>query len=109
MGGRGLGIPEPLLEKIRRIYSTDTEKTHACADYYVNCHPQAEWEHLTRTLYVRSGFAALREKKSWISTGKDNDHRLYTVGPSTSGRFSEVSWVIEVWWVWLTAITNDVM
>jgi hypothetical protein len=63
-----LDIPEPLREEIQRRYSTDTEKNHACADYYVNCHPQAEWEHLSTGLYWRRQFAALKEKKSLIPT-----------------------------------------
>ena len=67
MGGGTLGIPESLLEK---RYSTDTEKTHAFADYYVNCHPEASWEHLTGGLYSRREFAAARESKSFMSTGK---------------------------------------
>ena len=60
----GLDIPEPLLEEIQKRYSTDTEKNHACADYYVNCHPQAEWIHLTNLLYINRQFDALKEKKS---------------------------------------------
>ena len=45
MGGEvGLDIPWPLLEEIQRRYSTDTEKNHACADYYVNYHPDTGWE-----------------------------------------------------------------
>ena len=67
MGGGGLGIPRSLL--VGR-YSTDTEKNHACADYYVNCHPEANWEHLTRELYFKKEFAAARESKSFMSTGK---------------------------------------
>ena len=47
-----LDIPWPLLEEIQRRYSTDTEKNHACADYYVNYHPQAEWNHLTMELAI---------------------------------------------------------
>ena len=72
IGGRGLGleIPSPLLKEIQRRYSTDTEKNHACADYYVNCHPQAEWGHLTRILYWKKEFAAARESKSFIATSK---------------------------------------
>ena len=66
----GLGIPEPLCEDILRRYSTDTEKNHACADYYVNCHPKAEWGHLTRGLYWMKEFAAARESKTFMSTGK---------------------------------------
>ena len=69
MGGGG-PIPRPLLEEIQRRYSTDTEKNHACADYYVNCHPDAEWEHLTTRLYVKAEYALARESKSFMSTGK---------------------------------------
>ena len=72
MGERigGLGIPWPLLEEIQRRYSTDTEKNHACADYYVNCHPKAEWEHLSIHLYLKDEFALAKEAKSFMSTGK---------------------------------------
>jgi hypothetical protein len=70
MGGLGLDIPWSLLEEIQRRYSTDTEKNHACADYYVNCHPQAEWEDLTGWLYFRKMIAAARESKTFMSTGK---------------------------------------
>ena len=74
MGGPlGLGInnPKPLLEEIQRIYSTDTEKNHACADYYVNCHPDAEWKYLIAGLYNNQEFALARESKSFMSTGKN--------------------------------------
>ena len=70
MGDVRLDIPLALLNEIQRRYSTDTEKTHACADYYVNCHPEAGWEHLSIHLYARRQFAALKEKKSLIPTGK---------------------------------------
>ena len=70
MGGGGLDIPEPLLKEIRSRYSTDTEKNRACVDYYVNCHPKAEWKHLSRRLYQHGEFAAARESKTFISTGK---------------------------------------
>jgi hypothetical protein len=66
----GLGIPLPLLEEIQRRYSTDTEKNHTCADYYVNCHPEAEWRHLTSGLYIQKQIAAARESKTFMSTGK---------------------------------------
>ena len=70
MGLGGLGIPRPLLEEIQRRYSTDTEKNHACADYYVNYDPTAEWEHLTGRLYWKKEFPAARESKTLMSTGK---------------------------------------
>ena len=75
MGGRGgLDIPRPLLKEMQWRYSTDTEKNHACADYYVNCHPEAEWEHLTIQLYFYSTFAAAKESKSFLSTGKFHNY-----------------------------------
>ena len=66
-----LDIPEPLLKEIQRRYSTDTEKNHACADYYVNCHPEAGWKELTWNLYFQEEFALARESKSFMLTGKN--------------------------------------
>ena len=63
-------VPRHQLEEIKRRYSTDTEKIHACVDYYVNCNPHATWKHLTRELYYEKEFAAARESKSFMSTGK---------------------------------------
>ena len=71
MGVGGLDIPKPLHEEIQRRYSTDTEKIHACADYYVNYHPDAGWEHLTVKLYSYKEFASARESKSFMSTGNN--------------------------------------
>ena len=70
MGGGGLDIPKPLRAKIQWRYSTDTERNYACADYYVNCHPEAEWKDITAILYFVKEFALSRETKSFISTGK---------------------------------------
>ena len=63
-------VPLPLAKEIKRRYSTDTEKNHAVADYYVNCHPQAEWEHIAVKLYYEKLFALARKSKSFMSTGK---------------------------------------
>ena len=73
-----LGIPQSLLEEMQRRYSTDTEKNHACADYYVNCHPKASWEDLTVALYVEEEFAAARESKSLKSTGMYILYRIFS-------------------------------
>ena len=70
MSGLGLDIPRPLVEEIKRRYSTDTEKNHAVAEYYVNCHPEAGWRDLALHLYVIKEFAVAGESKSLISTGK---------------------------------------
>ena len=71
MGDVRLDIPLALLNEIQRRYSTDTEKNHACADYYVNCHPDADWDNLTMGLYSYEEFALARESKSFMSTGKN--------------------------------------
>ncbi|MCG8625593.1 MAG: hypothetical protein MJE68_26785 [Proteobacteria bacterium] len=69
MGVR-LGIPWQLREEIQRRYSTDTEKNHAYADYYVNCHPLVTWKRLSEELYLEDEFALAKETKSFMSTGK---------------------------------------
>ena len=71
MGVGGLDIPWPLLIEIQRRYSTDTAKNHACADYYVNCHPEAGWKNLTAGLYNNKELSLARESKSFMSTGKN--------------------------------------
>ena len=71
MGKAGLDIPGALHEEIRqRRYSTDTEKNHAYADYYVKCHPACEWKKIVMELYYEKEFALARESKSFMSTGK---------------------------------------
>ena len=60
----------PLLEEIHKRYSTNTEKNHTCADYYVNCHPEAGWKDLAAKLYVGEEFSLARVSKSFMSTGK---------------------------------------
>ena len=69
IGSRDI-VPYRQLEEIKRRYFTDTEKTHAYADYYVNCHPDPSWKDLTGQLYYHREFAAARESKSFMSTGK---------------------------------------
>ena len=70
MGILGVGIPDSVTEEIERRSSTDTEKNKAYANYYVNYHADASWEHLTWGLYLRAELAAARESKSFMSTGK---------------------------------------
>jgi hypothetical protein len=67
----GLDIPLPLCEG---RYSTDTRRNLACANYYVNYHPEAEWEYLTAELYNNEEFALARESKSFMSTNTEGRH-----------------------------------
>ena len=67
----GLAIPSPLVDEImERSYSTESEKSRAFADVYVNIYPDPSWEHLTRGMYWKEEFASARESKSFMSTGK---------------------------------------
>ena len=66
----GVVVPSSLVEEIQRRNSTDKEKIHAYADYYVNYHPDAAWDHLTSVLHDSKEFTAARESKSFMSTGK---------------------------------------
>ena len=64
-------IPSPLFDEImERSYSTESEKSQAFADVYVDIHPDPSWEHLTRGMYLEEEFASAREFKSFMSTGK---------------------------------------
>ena len=67
----GLDIPSPLVDKImERSFSTESEKSRAFADVYVNIHPDPSWEGLTSDMYWEEEFASARESKSFVSTGK---------------------------------------
>ena len=66
----GLDIPKILSAKIEKRYSTDSEKSHAYAHYYVHIHPNASWEHLTEVLCCKKELTAAKESKSHMSTGK---------------------------------------
>ena len=47
-------------------YTTDKEKTHALADFYVNSRPESSWQHLVQTLYAKGELAAAKEAKSFL-------------------------------------------
>ena len=71
MAGWRLDIPSPLIDEImERSYFTESEKSRAFADVYVNVHPNPSWEHLTSVMYIWEEFSSARESKSFMSTGK---------------------------------------
>ena len=64
-------VPDPQLEEIYQKYSTEEQRIHACADIYVNCHPEPSWTHLCRGLYVMNEMTVARKAKIFIpQTGK---------------------------------------
>ena len=64
-------VPRPLLEEIYQKYSTEELRIHACADIYVNCHPDSSWTHLCQRLYGQNEMTAVRKAKTFTpQTGK---------------------------------------
>ena len=49
--GGGLGVPSSKRQEIREQSSTEIEKSHEVARYWVNTHPDPSWEKLGRVLY----------------------------------------------------------
>ena len=56
-------IPDSQLEK---KCSTEEQRIHACADIYVNCHPDSSWTRLCQGLYWRNEMTAARKTKTFI-------------------------------------------
>ena len=64
-------VPDPQLEEIYQKYSTEEQRIHACADFYVNYHPDSSFTHLCQRLYGRNEMTAARKAKIFIpQTGK---------------------------------------
>ena len=76
-GGNDI-VPRYQLWEIQRRCSTDTEKTHACAAYFVNYHPDPSWKEFAIHMYYKKEFTAARESKSFMSTGKYCYYITYT-------------------------------
>ena len=59
------------LEKIYRNYSSEDQRLHACADFYVNCRCESSWTHLCETLFYKKEVTAARKAKTFIpQTGR---------------------------------------
>ena len=59
-------VPHPQLEEIYQKYSTEEQRIHACADIYVNCHPDSSWTHLCQGLFVMNEMTAARKAKTFM-------------------------------------------
>ena len=53
-------------DEIYRSHSSEREKTHACSDMYVNCHPESSWEHLTSHLYKEDEMTAVEQARTFL-------------------------------------------
>ena len=59
-------VPDPHLEEIYQKYSSEEQRIHACADVYVNCHPDSSWTDLCQGLYGWNEMTAARKAKTFI-------------------------------------------
>ena len=59
-------VPDSQLEEIYQKYSTEEQRIHACADIYVNCHPDSSWTGLCEELYERNEMSAAKKAKTFI-------------------------------------------
>ena len=58
--------PYSYLDEVYTKYTSDKEKTHALADFYVNTRPESSWQHLVQTLYAEGELAAAKEAKPFL-------------------------------------------
>ena len=60
-------VPDPQqVEEIYQKYSTEEQRIHACADFYVNCCPDSSWTHLCQGLFGWSEMTAAKKAKTFI-------------------------------------------
>ena len=59
-----LGVPEHMVDHL-----SEREKKHAVSNYYVQTHPDASWEHLTRKLYITEEYSAVEKAKQHLPKG----------------------------------------
>ena len=59
-------VAYPQLKEIYQKYSTEEQRIYACADIYVNCHPESSWTHLCQRLYQMKEMTAVRKVKTFI-------------------------------------------
>ena len=56
-----------VLEDINSKCSTERELMHTCADIYVNCRLDSNWEQIARRLYHEEETAAVEEVRSYLN------------------------------------------
>jgi hypothetical protein len=55
-----------IVDEIYISHSSGKEKTHACSDVYVNCHPESSWEHLTSVLYKENEMTVVDQARPFL-------------------------------------------
>ena len=53
-------------DQLYSSHSTEKEKNLSCSDTYVNCHPEASWDHLTSLLYEEDEMTAVDQARPFL-------------------------------------------
>ena len=61
----GLRRASPV-DQLYSSHSTEKEKNLSCSDTYVNCRPEASWEHLTTLLYEEDEMTAVDQARPFL-------------------------------------------
>ena len=64
-----LGVPDSKLAEIEQQSSPEGEKSRALSQYWVNCAPDASWEELALTLYLRGEERAAAMARQYLPKG----------------------------------------
>ena len=62
-----LGVPN--IPELMVDHLSESEKKHAVGNYYLQTHPLASWEHLTKRLYYAEQFIAVEKAKQHLPKG----------------------------------------
>ena len=54
------------VDQLYSSHSTEKEKILSCSDTYVNCRPDASWEHLTSQLYKEDEMTAVDQTRPFL-------------------------------------------
>ena len=57
---------ESTVDQLYSRHSTEKEKNLSCSDTYVNCRPEASWEHLTTLLYEEDEMIAVDQTRPFL-------------------------------------------
>ena len=64
-------VPDALLDEIYQNYSSEDQRLHACADFYVNFNPKSSWMLLCCELWIKKEVTAAGKANTFIpKTGK---------------------------------------
>ena len=62
-------VPHAVVQRIEVQYATETERSCAAGEWWVNTDPSASWDHLTLALYYEGEYGALEKVSQYLPKG----------------------------------------